>query len=174
MNELRYTVFNTKFGWIGATASRHGITQTTLPMLSVNDCMNKINSEHKCLNYSPGFFVKFSEKVIRYFDGEKVLFDEKLDYSNSSQFSQAVWTISRSIPCGQTRTYKQIASKIDRPNAFRAVARVMANNQFPLIVPCHRVISVGGRSNGFGGKNGLDLYTPDLRLLLLNLESNKS
>ena len=50
---------------------------------------------------------------------------------------------------------------------------MMANNRFPLIVPCHRVISQNGRSSGFGGSQGLDLYVPNLRFLLLGLESRK-
>ena len=171
MNELFYTVFKTKFGWIGTSASEHGITQTTLPMLSKNECINRINSKCHDLNYYPGFFKKFSEKIEKYFDGDRILFDEKLDYSNSSRFSRDVWNICRTIPTGQTRTYKWIASKISNPNASRAVGRVMAGNRFPLIVPCHRVVSKNGHSVGFGGSNALELYDPDLRFLLINLES---
>ena len=63
--------------------------------------------------------------------------------------------------------------KTDNPNSARAVGQVMANNRFPLIVPCHRVISQNGRSSGFGGSHGLDLYVPNLRFLLLDLESRK-
>ena len=172
MNELFYTVFKTKLGWVGTSASEHGISQTTLPMLSKNECISRINSKDNELNYWPDFFKKFSQKIERYFGGERILFDEKLDYSNSSQFSQDVWNICRTIPTGQTRTYKWIATKIDNPNASRAVGRAMACNRFPLIVPCHRVVSKNGNSVGFGGSSGLELYDPDLRFLLMDLESN--
>lgn len=168
-----FTLFKTKFGWVGISASENGFTQTTLPMLSKEECYNRINSGNNNLINNPGFFKKFSDKIIRYFDGQRIVFDEKLDYSNSSKFSRLVCDICRSIPLGETRSYKWIASKIDNPNSARAVGQVMANNRFPLIVPCHRVISQNGRSSGFGGSQGLDLYVPNLRFLLLGLESRK-
>ena len=152
------------------------------------------------MNYYPGFFKKFSEKIEKYFDGDRILFDEKLDYSNSSRFSQDVWNICRTIPTGQTRTYKWIASKISNPifafcgigdpNSFKigmqkfGIKPIQIKifkdhesyssniiNRFPLIVPCHRVVSKNGHSVGFGGSNALELYDPDLRFLLINLES---
>ncbi len=169
-----FTLFKTKFGWVGMSASENGFTQTTLPMLSKEACYNRINPSNNNLINNPDFFKKYSDKITRYFDGQRIVFDEKLDYSNSSKFSRLVWDICRSIPLGETRSYKWIASKLDNPNSARAVGQVMSNNRFPLIVPCHRVVSQNGRSSGFGGSQGLDLYLPNLRYLLLGLESRKS
>jgi methylated-DNA-[protein]-cysteine S-methyltransferase len=65
-----------------------------------------------------------------------------------------VWDSLRKIPCGQTRSYGDIARAIKRPKAVRAVG--MANNRNPvgLVVPCHRVIGADGSLTGYGG--GLD------------------
>ena len=93
-----FTLFKTKFGWVGISASENGFTQTTLPMLSKEECYNRINSSNNNLINNPDFFKKFSDKITRYFDGQRIVFDEKLDYSNSSKFSRLVCDICRSIP----------------------------------------------------------------------------
>lgn len=69
-------------------------------------------------------------------------------------FQQAVWQELQEIPYGETRTYGQIADRIGRPKAVRAVG--MANHRNPLciVVPCHRVVGAGGALTGYAG--GLD------------------
>lgn len=81
-------------------------------------------------------------------------------------FQQTVWTALRTIPYGQTRTYKQIAVQIGCPTACRAVG--MANNRNPIavVVPCHRVVGSSGTLTGYAG--GLDVKEH-----LLELEKRK-
>jgi methylated-DNA-[protein]-cysteine S-methyltransferase len=67
----------------------------------------------------------------------------------SSSFDRAVWKKTRAIPCGETRTYGEIARAIGRPGAARAVGGALSRNPIPLIVPCHRVVGAGGRPGGF-------------------------
>lgn len=78
-------------------------------------------------------------------------------------FQQTVWEALRTIPYGQTRSYKQIAEQAGRPNACRAVG--MANNSNPLaiIIPCHRVVGSNGALVGYAGGLGVKEF-------LLNLE----
>lgn len=58
----------------------------------------------------------------------------------------------KSIPRGETRTYREIAEMIGRPRAYRAVGNALRKNPHPIIIPCHRVVrsdgSLGGYSNG--------------------------
>ena len=70
-------------------------------------------------------------------------------------FQQKVWKALRTIPYGETRTYKQIAIQIGHNQSFRAVG--MANNRNPIVivVPCHRVIGYDGKLTGYAG--GLDV-----------------
>jgi AraC family transcriptional regulator of adaptative response/methylated-DNA-[protein]-cysteine methyltransferase len=63
-----------------------------------------------------------------------------------------VWDALREIPCGETRSYGQIANRIGRPAAVRAVARANGANQVAILVPCHRVIGADGTLVGYGGK----------------------
>ena len=51
-----------------------------------------------------------------------------------------VWKYLKTIPKGQTRTYKQVAIAIKKPKAIRAVANAVGRNPYPIAIPCHRVI----------------------------------
>ncbi len=64
-------------------------------------------------------------------------------------FQLLVWNALREIPCGETRTYSQIAQAIGRPTAARAVARACASNEIAVIVPCHRVVRSSGELSGY-------------------------
>ena len=59
-------------------------------------------------------------------------------------FQRAVWTALRAIPPGRTMTYAEVAERIGRPGAARAVARACAMNPVALLVPCHRVVPAAG------------------------------
>lgn len=68
-----------------------------------------------------------------------------------SGFAQQVWEALREIPAGETRSYSDIARRIGRPSATRAVARANGANQIALMIPCHRVIGADGSLTGYGG-----------------------
>ena len=71
-------------------------------------------------------------------------------------------TAVRKIPYGKTATYKEIALKIDNPNAARAVGMANNRNPIPIFIPCHRVIGSDGSLTGYRG--GLELKRRLLRL----------
>ena len=64
-------------------------------------------------------------------------------------FQQKVYDFVRTIPKGQTVTYKQVAIKIGKPKAYRAVGNALNKNPFAPEVPCHRVIKSDGSIGGF-------------------------
>ena len=69
-------------------------------------------------------------------------------------FQRAVWDQLAAIPCGETRTYAEIARAIGRPRAARAVGAANARNPLAIVVPCHRVIGGDGELTGYAG--GID------------------
>ena len=71
-----------------------------------------------------------------------------------TDFQQAVWRELRRIPLGQTRSYGEIAAAVNRPRGAQAVGQACGANVIPLLIPCHRVLAVGGKLGGFSG--GLD------------------
>jgi O-6-methylguanine DNA methyltransferase len=72
-----------------------------------------------------------------------------LDLSVGTPFQQQVWATLAAIPCGQTRTYSQIAAAIGRPTAVRAVGQACGANPIPVFIPCHRVLAAHGGLGGF-------------------------
>ena len=70
-------------------------------------------------------------------------------------FQVKVWKYLKTIPKGQTRTYKEVAKAIKRPLSYRAVANAIAKNPYSPLIPCHRVIKSDGSVGGYSGKGGV-------------------
>jgi methylated-DNA-[protein]-cysteine S-methyltransferase len=66
-------------------------------------------------------------------------------------FQRAVWHELRAIPYGSTISYAELARRLGRPTAMRAVGAANGHNPIPIVVPCHRVIGADGSLTGFGG-----------------------
>ena len=91
-----------------------------------------------------------ADRVRRYFSGEPVSFaDVEVDLSWGTDFQVAVAEALRDVPYGETVTYGELAALAGHPNAHRAAGTFCAENRFPLVVPCHRVVSAGGLG-GYG------------------------
>ncbi len=76
-----------------------------------------------------------------------------LDPSQGTDFRRRAWQAARTVPYGETRSYKWLAEQASSSRACRAAGSAMANNRFSLIVPCHRIIASDGSLGGFGGKS---------------------
>jgi methylated-DNA-[protein]-cysteine S-methyltransferase len=100
-------------------------------------------------------------QLTEYFAGERREFDLPLKLSGT-EFQMSVLEALRQIPYGETTSYAEIAERIGRPKAVRAVGAANGRNPVPIIVPCHRVIGSHGELTGFGG--GLDTKEALLRL----------
>jgi len=96
----------------------------------------------------PGAQIKI--ELSAFFDGTSADFTTPLAL-DGSPFACSVWDELRHIPPGVTRSYSEIATRIGRPTATRAVARANGANQIALVVPCHRVIGADGSLTGYGG-----------------------
>lgn len=86
----------------------------------------------------------------RYFAGESGDFELQLTL-HGTQFLREVWEELRRIPPGATVSYGELAARIGRPSAVRAVARAVGSNQIAIVVPCHRVIGADGSLTGYAG-----------------------
>jgi methylated-DNA-[protein]-cysteine S-methyltransferase len=106
-------------------------------------------------------FVAARQQLEEYFAGERTVFDLPLHLSGTDFQVQVLQELQR-IPYGETTSYGDIAKRIGRPKAMRAVGAANGRNPIPIIVPCHRVIGSSGDLTGFGG--GLDTKEALLRL----------
>ena len=75
----------------------------------------------------------------------------------NSNFKKLVFEKIDKIPYGETRSYKDIAIAIGKPNSYRAVANACAKNPIPIVRPCHRVICSDGKIGGYSAKGGIVL-----------------
>lgn len=86
-----------------------------------------------------------------YFAGELTAIDALPVRTGGTSFQREVWRALREIPCGTTISYAQLAGRIGRPAAVRAVGLANGSNPIGIVVPCHRVIGANGSLTGYGG-----------------------
>ena len=100
-----------------------------------------------------------------YFDGDVDALDNiAVEPDSGTSFQRDVWKRLREIPAGSTISYGELARRVGRPSASRAVGMANAANPVTLIVPCHRVVRSGGALGGYA-------YGPDYKRWLLDHES---
>jgi len=158
--ETWYTVFETRWGWMGVGYTEKGLAALALPKKSVEEAVRALErGSEGPFKLGDGPRRALQKKFNAYFSGKPVTFDEPLDLERATPFQREVWKALRAIPYGQLRSYKEIAEAIGRPTAPRAVGQAAGSNPLPIIIPCHRVIahdgSLGGYSAGLGWKKKL-------------------
>ncbi len=104
---------------------------------------------------------RIGAQLDEYFSGARKEFEAVLKPSGT-EFQKLVWDAIREIPYGETRTYREIAEKIGKPRAYRAVGRAASKNPIAIIIPCHRVVGSDGSLTGYAG--GADLKNHLLEL----------
>lgn len=161
---IYYTLFETELGWMGLVGSVAGLRRTLLPQPSPEAVLDLLAMGLPQVIADPSPFGDLPLRLRRYLAGEQVPFDDELDLAGATPFNRDVWQATRLIPYGETQSYSWIAQQIGRPRALRAVGQALARNPFPIVVPCHRVLSKDGSLGGFSG--GLEM-----KKRLLELES---
>jgi O-6-methylguanine DNA methyltransferase len=110
------------------------------------------------------------QAILRYFAGELIDFsDYEVDLSELTEFQRKVLEEVRRIPYGETISYRELACRIGSEGAARAVGGAVAKNPYPIIIPCHRVVS----SSGIGGFCGETCGEKvELKRKMLEMEAN--
>lgn len=98
----------------------------------------------------PGPFGQVTEQLGEYFAGERDEFELALELVGT-EFQRRVWAGLQEIPYGETVSYGELAERIGRPGASRAVGLANGKNPIGIIVPCHRVVGSTGSLTGYGG-----------------------
>jgi O-6-methylguanine DNA methyltransferase len=162
MKRLFLHSFNTKIGTVRTAATEKGLALVSLPgepRKYFEGRIERLFSDYEI--YTGGSVNAQAEKQLTsYFDGRLKEFSLKLDIQ-ASPFQKKVLERVAGIPYGSTMTYGEIARAVGNPRASRAVGTANANNNLPIVVPCHRVVA----SNGLGGYGGgLEMKKRLLRL----------
>ena len=91
------------------------------------------------------------KELREYFAGRRTEFDVPFNLSMGTAFQRSVWMQMTTIAFGETTTYAELARHVGRPSAQRAVGRAVAANPLMIMIPCHRVLSAGGKLAGYRG-----------------------
>jgi len=113
------------------------VLKTSFPDPTASSCAEIDDIANKILAFLNGDDIRFSLNMIR------------LDLCSS--FQQKVLRAEHGIPRGRVSTYQRIAKHLGHDKAARAVGGALANNPFPIIVPCHRAIRSDGKLGGYQG-----------------------
>jgi methylated-DNA-[protein]-cysteine S-methyltransferase len=103
----------------------------------------------------PPFAVEAIERIAGLLAGDKTDLGEIPVNAEGSAFERDVWQAARRIPCGEVRSYGDIAREIGAPGAAQAVGLALGRNPVPILVPCHRVLASDGRTGGFSAPGGV-------------------
>ncbi|MDO9546241.1 MAG: methylated-DNA--[protein]-cysteine S-methyltransferase [Pelolinea sp.] len=90
-----------------------------------------------------------------YFDGKLEKFTVPVDLKDVTDFQRDVLLETKEIPFGEVFTYGEVAARIKRPRAARAVGGALASNPIGIIIPCHRVVAQDGQLHGFSSPHGI-------------------
>jgi AraC family transcriptional regulator of adaptative response/methylated-DNA-[protein]-cysteine methyltransferase len=135
-----------------------GVTNTELVLLEFVDRrmlptqIARVAKALKCV-FAPGetaLLRRVRTQLDEYFSGRRQAFDLPIGMTGTP-FQVSVWNALLEIPSGATRSYKEVAQAIGRPEAVRAVARANGDNRMAIVIPCHRVIGADGKLVGYGG-----------------------
>ncbi|EJS58649.1 methylated-DNA--[protein]-cysteine S-methyltransferase [Bacillus cereus] len=116
---------------------------------------------------NPDYLQTYTKELIEYLETKLETFTIPIDVYGTA-FQLAVWNTVREIPYGETHSYSEIAEKIQKPNAVRAVGTAIGANPLLITIPCHRVIGKNGKLTGFRG--GLEMKKELLKLEALREE----
>lgn len=151
-----YTLAETRFG--SMLVAGHGGTLCAIKFgvdrRNLDDALAHLRHEtHDAFEFvrDDAKAAKLTGQVTDYLDGKRKAFDVELDLSYVTPFQRDVLLETYAIPRGQIATYAEIARRVGRPRAFRAVGNTMRLNPIPIVIPCHRVVGANGDLTGFGG-----------------------
>jgi len=172
---IYYTSFPTPIGRIYLAATEKGLFIISWGYKNEKEFVKKEvrSQKHVLEGFNQGSEVRSIVKddlhfraiktdIAKYFSGGFVSVKKYALDLRGTDFQKKVWNVLSGIPYGKVLTYRQVAEKIGKPRASRAVGGACGANPLPIIIPCHRVVAGNGGLGGFSG--GLKLKRFLLRL----------
>jgi methylated-DNA-[protein]-cysteine S-methyltransferase len=144
---LAYHDFDTPLGTLRVVGDDGGVARIDLPNAAASDPDPGWRERRRP---SAGPLREAKRQLLEYFDGARRDFDLPLAAAGTA-FQRRVWEELRRIPYGETISYGELARRIGKPTASRAVGAANGRNPIAIVVPCHRVIGADGTLIGYGG-----------------------
>jgi len=166
---MHIALFDTAIGTCGIAWNTNGIAGINLPDATPAKVLQRLHERFEgAIESAPSTKVQIViQQIQALLAGKAVNFNGVLlDMHGVPEFHQRVYELVRTIPVGSTLSYGEVAQRLDKPGAARAVGQAMGRNPFPIIVPCHRVVAANGKLGGFTASGG-----SSTKLRLLQVES---
>src|SRR5215510_10975473 len=167
-----FTLFETGIGHCGIAWSDRGIVGVQLPEGGDVQTRERLLQRFPDARegQAPPHVQRAVDGIAALLGGEATdLSSVELDMNGVAPFHRRVYESARAISPGATVSYGEVASRIGSPGASRAVGQALARNPFPIIVPCHRILSAGGKLGGFSANGGIGT-----KLRLLSMENARA
>ncbi len=147
---MKYVLCQTKLGWAGIGIEGGKICALTLPgtRKAVREELARAGAFEPADEAKAAPLVDLVQRAAR---GENVEATGAVRLIGGTPFQRSVWKAMLSIPHGSTIPYGELARRVGRPGAARAVGQAVGSNPIPLLIPCHRVVGSDGGLGGFGG-----------------------
>ena len=148
---------STRDGEFTARYSENGLAELSFPGGNHKNCGGRIQAKPQSAIRNPqlkGWHRTTETALKNLLGGRAAKHLPPLDWSAGTEFQKRVWRELRKIPAGKTKSYGEIAARIGRPKAVRAVGGACGANPIPVLVPCHRILAANKKIGGFSG--GLD------------------
>ncbi len=151
--QIYYTLYETAFGRILIAGSKSGVCLLEFieKWLRPEQRLAKEFPQAAVTKMPPTsnpLSKQWTETLNDYLEGKSQLIKLPLDIGGTA-FQMLVWRFLQTIPCGESRSYSEVAKAIGKPAAIRAVASACAGNRVALVIPCHRVIRGDGNLAGY-------------------------
>lgn len=165
---LQACVFSTPLGWFGLVGQQHCVWRLVMGHRSAAETWARLHRDFADATLTESdWHPALRKKLEEFASGKRVSFDNiRVRTEHRTAFQQKVILATRAVGFGETVSYGELAAWAGSPNAARAVGTVMATNEVPIIIPCHRVLASGGKIGGFSAPQGIDL-----KRRLLDLEA---
>ena len=111
--------------------------------------LSLVKNENELSQYGENEIIKSCKKELdEYFKGSRKIFECNLSFTGTD-FQNRVWKELIKIPFGKSISYKELAKRIEKPTAIRAVANAVGKNKILILIPCHRIIGIDKSLTGF-------------------------
>lgn len=165
-----WTLFESALGWMALSYADERLTGIAFGYATPLDAragLRHILLRSEPAGRLPGWVRSVQTRLEKFAKGQPQDFsDVAIDTSHLTPLGKQIIDTCRQIPWGRTLSYKELAERVGRPGAARAVGNAMATNRYPLVVPCHRVVGAAGSLGGYSAPGGL---TTKRALLALEL-----
>jgi methylated-DNA-[protein]-cysteine S-methyltransferase len=166
----KYTIFETEWGYFGLFGTDNAVFRSCLPMDTKERVIDALLGGVDDAIVDNRCFSDTVKLVKAYYKGDCVDFSRvRIGLDSKTEFARAILTALHKVKYGRVVSYGELAKMAGKNGASRAVGTVMAKNDLPLIIPCHRVLRSDGKIGGFSAAGGATT-----KQRMLDLESKPS